>query len=103
MNESVRNWHKRDYLGVHGISGAEDRPALPSTSRRPPPVTQSRHFENSRFFISSAAVAHELSTADNVVRYPVWAHDRRRRWSGRAVLAPRGRSFASRTFRRLRA
>ena len=66
-------------------------------------LTQSRHFENSRLLISSAAVGHELSTADNVVRYPVWAHDRRRRWPGRAALAPRGRSFASRTFRRLRA
>ena len=32
-----------------------------------------------------------------LVRSSVWAHDRRRRWPGRAVLAPRGRSLASRT------
>jgi hypothetical protein len=33
-----------------------------------------------------------------LVRYPAWAHDRRRRWPGRAVLAPRERRFASTTF-----
>jgi hypothetical protein len=32
---------KRNCLGAHGISGAEGRPAVPSTCRRQPPVTQS--------------------------------------------------------------
>jgi hypothetical protein len=33
---------KRNCRGAHGISGAEGKPAVPSTSRRQPPLTQSR-------------------------------------------------------------
>ena len=33
---------KRNCRGAHGISGAEGRPAVPSTWRRQPPLTQSR-------------------------------------------------------------
>jgi hypothetical protein len=32
---------KRNYLNAYGISGAEGRPAVPSTLRRHPPLTQS--------------------------------------------------------------
>jgi hypothetical protein len=34
---------KRNCLGAHGISGAEGRPAVPSTWRRQPPLTQSSY------------------------------------------------------------
>jgi hypothetical protein len=39
---------KRNCPGAHGISGAEGRPAVPSTSRRQPPLTQNRHQKESR-------------------------------------------------------
>jgi hypothetical protein len=32
---------KRNYLGAHGISGAEGRPAVPSAWRQQPPLTHS--------------------------------------------------------------
>ena len=34
---------KRNCLGAHGISGAEGRPAVPSTWRRQPPLTHCGH------------------------------------------------------------
>jgi hypothetical protein len=37
---------KRNGLGAHGTSGAEGRPAVPSTWRRPPPLTLSRQSRN---------------------------------------------------------
>jgi len=39
-NPSSANGTKRNCLGAHGISGAEGRPAVPSTWRRQPPLTR---------------------------------------------------------------
>jgi hypothetical protein len=51
---------KRNRVGAHGISGAEGKPAAPSTWQPQPPLTQTRrHARTASAFRLGVALAHQ--------------------------------------------